>query len=246
MSITRYVIVLLLLVVFSVTHVHAQEEEEHELLSGLFSLDGMLLYPRGAFAENLTKVGLGLSADLGYAPQRLPLAMGLTGSYAFYGSTSMDVPVSGLGSTRYVGMTATNRIVTLNLFLRVQPEDGAFRPFFEGLVGMHILWTSSSVDDEEDEDLGFSGDTFLSDAAFSYGAGGGIDFRVYSGAGTNGSYGELYVSARVRYLYGGEAEYLDDESISFDSNRAPRVLPEDKMKSGTDMMQVLVGITVRL
>jgi hypothetical protein len=242
----RYVIVLLLLVAVSVARLHAQEDGAYELQGGLFSLDGMLLFPRGAFAENLDKAGLGLSLDLGYAPQRLPLAMGLTGSYAFYESTPMDVPVTHLGSTRYVDMTATNRIVTLNLFFRIQPEDGAFRPFFEGLVGMHILWTSSTVDDDEDEELGFSGDTFLSDAAFSYGGGGGIDLRVYTGANTNGSYGELYISARVRYLYGGEAEYLDGDSISFDSNGAPRILPEDKMKSGTDMMQILVGITMRL
>lgn len=163
----RYVIVLLLLVAGSVTRMHAQEEEAYELQGGLFSLDGMLVFPRGAFAENLDKAGLGLSLDLGYASQRLPLAMGLTGSYAFYESTPTDVPVTYLGSARYVDMTATNRIVTLNLFIRVQPEDGAFRPFFEGLVGVHILWTSSTMDDDEDEELGFIGDISLSDAAFS-------------------------------------------------------------------------------
>lgn len=68
---------------------------------------------------------------------------------------------------------------------------------------------------------------------------------MYSGANTEGAYGELYISAPVRYLYGGEAEYLDSDSISFDSNGAPCVLPEDKMRSGTDMMQFLVGITMR-
>ena len=71
---------------------------------------------------------------------------------AFYGSAGMTVPYLWEGRLINVDMTATNRIVTTHLFLRVQPQDGDFRPFFEGLLGMNILWTSSTVDDDELEE----------------------------------------------------------------------------------------------
>lgn len=242
----RHLMVLVLLAAFAVTDLVAQEEGSKKLQGGLLSLHGILTYPRSAFAEKYDHVGLGGGLDLGWAPTTLPVVAGFSGNFSYFSSTTMHVPVVLSGSRTTVDVDAVSKLATLNLFARLQPHTGAFRPFIEGLLGLFILWADFSVD-ERYENSGLRGESVLSDASFGYGAGGGMEFRVYTGTeGNTGGPAEAYISARVRYLYGGEMEYLHEETITFDSKGEPHVLPENVMKSDIEMMQVLIGITARL
>ena len=89
-------------------------------------------------------------------------------------------------------------------------------------------------------------EVITSDVAFSYGAGGGLQFRVYEGATATPGHGiAVFVDLKARYLYGGKAKYFDEESITFDGNGAPVLLESNALESHTDMLQTMIGVTVR-
>jgi hypothetical protein len=237
-------IVLLLLSAFSAP-LFAQEEE-FTIGQGQGGINFMLTFPRGEYRENSNKTGIGLGLEGAYVIPRLPLALGFAGSVATYGSRTFKVPFSGTVQLVNVDLTTSNNIATGHIFLRLQPQDGVFRPYFEGLLGFHYFWTESSVKDERYEDEDIAGSTNLSDIAHSYGAGGGLQFLVHRGATNNPGQGvEVFVDLKVRYLYGGNAKYFDETSITFDANGAPVLLEANAMKSTTDMLQTMLGVSVR-
>lgn len=225
--------------------VSAQEGESSGLQGGLVNLHGVLTFPRGAFEKNLDRVGAGFGLEFGYAPTTLPLAAGLSGNFSWYDGKSTNVYVNTQNYKGRLPLDVSGKMMTLYLFLRLQPHTGVFQPFAEGLGGLNILWMNSSVE-ESYEEKGFSGENVLTDAGFGYGAGGGLEFRVYRGPNNSGQYTEAYISLRLRYLYGGKMEYLQAEAVSFDGNGKPFVRPEDRMSSEIEMMQIMVGITGRL
>jgi hypothetical protein len=209
-------------------------------------LDLLLALPRGEFEENTDDVGFGLTLDLGYVLPSMPVVAGVSFGYAMYGSNTFRVPFSGTVQLVNVELTTSNNLALGHLFLRFQPQEGVFRPYFEGLLGFHYLWTESTVKDERYHEEEIAGSTNLSDIAFSYGAGGGVMFRVYRGETDDPGKGvEVFIDARARYLIGGEAEYFDGESITFDANDVPVLLEENATRSKTDMLTISLGVSVR-
>ena len=83
--------------------------------------------------------------------------------------------------------------------------------------------------------------TNLEDVVFSYGAGGGLMIRVKKKS-ENGSEGskqtEILVDFRVRYLFGGEADYLKEGSIRRDSGN----VEFDITRSRTDLLTFNIGV----
>jgi hypothetical protein len=238
----RHFAVFLLLLAFYSSSLFAQEET-YTIGQGQAAIDFLLTFPQGEFKEQSDNVGVGLGFDFSYVFPRLPLSAGLTGSFATYGSRTFKVQFAPLVT---VDLTTTNNIATGHLFLRLQPQEGMFRPFVEGLVGMHYFWTESELKDERYEDRDFAGSTNLSDAAFSYGAGGGIQFSVYRGeTNTPGQGIEVLIDLKARYLYGGKAKYYDERSVTFDANGAPVLDERNAIESTTDMLQTLIGVSFR-
>ncbi|MDT8323041.1 MAG: hypothetical protein RRA94_02930 [Bacteroidota bacterium] len=243
---TTFVLVLCLVAVSSITptHVQAQEFRLGQFQGGLHF---MLAFPQGEFEENTDQVGVGLNLDLGYVIPDMPVVAGAAFGFATYGSETFNVPFSSTVQLVNVDLTTSNNLAIGHLFLRVQPQSGIFRPYFEGLLGFNYLWTESSVEDERYEDSQIAGSTNLDDFAFSYGAGGGLMFRVYRGETEQPGQGiEVLVDLKARYLYGGEAKYFDKESITEDENGAPVLLEENALQSETDMLNFSIGVVVRI
>lgn len=224
---------------------HAQEEPEPSMHGGLVNLHAVLTFPQGVFAEQLDKIAGGLGMDLAYAPLQLPVVAGLTGNLSWYDGSSEDVYVSTNRYTGWMPLSASGKLLTLYFFARMQPETGPFRPYAEVLGGLNVLWMDSSVD-EEFQEMGFSGDNILTDAGLGYGAGGGIEYLVFREHSEGYQYVEGYVSLRVRYLFGGRMEYLKADAVSFSEDGTPFVRSEDRMRSDIEMLQVMVGFTIRL
>jgi hypothetical protein len=61
---------------------------------------------------------------------------------------------------------------------------------------------------------------------------------------------EVFIDLKVRYLYGGEAKYyaFDDENMPLvtDANGAPSLDESKALQSNTDMLNFLIGVSVRI
>ena len=177
--------------------------------------------PQNAFRENVDNNGYGVEGHFAYNLPNTPFLVGASLSYLIYGSETwqerliQSVPV-------WVDVTTTNSIVMGHLMLRVQPPDGAFRPYLDGLVGFHLLTTDTKIDNERggyDDDIASSNNS--NDFTSSYGGGGGIMFRVYQTEGTEATQNRslsVYVDLGFRYLKGGKAQYLKEGSIKNENN----------------------------
>jgi hypothetical protein len=74
------------------------------------------------------------------------------------------------------------------------------------LVGLHYLWTQTSIDDDDDD----ISSTNFDDTTGSFGAGGGVLVGLYRAP--MGAF-DIDLDIGVRFLAGGEARYLTEGSI---------------------------------
>jgi hypothetical protein len=212
--------------------------------------------PHGEFRDNVDNTGYGVSVFLMVWIPGTPVAIGGSGGVVEYGSEKRETPWSTTIPDVFVDVTTTNKLASGHLFLRLQPTSGFFRPYVEGLIGLNYLWTRTSVKDQGDGEE-IAGTTHLSDLTFSYGVGAGITFRVWSPQvqgpldedaeellNTDASAEEglesfgLFVD--VRYLKGGEADYLTKGSIQIEDGE----VEYDVRHSRTDMVSIRLGISV--
>lgn len=209
------------------------------------ALNLMMVFPQGEFKKNVDDLGFGLSADLGYAIPQLPLVAGVELGFAIYGSKTFRVPFSETIGIVNADVSTTNSVGLGHLFLRLQPHEGRFRPYIEGLLGVSYLVTSSSITNINTGDE-VAGSTNRDDAAFSYGAGGGIAYMLYENANPEGDSGPLqvFLDLRVRYIYGGEATYFRSDAVQINNGK----LYFDSSKehtSRTDLFTPHLGVTIR-
>src|SRR5262245_42880843 len=111
-------------------------------------------FPQGEFADNIDSIGLGLNAGFNYRIGHSPILIG--GSFGFlqYGSVSRSAPFSPDIPEVIVDVNTSNNILAAHFLVRYEfgNFESRFRPYAEGLVGLHYLWTQSSVD-TSDEDI---------------------------------------------------------------------------------------------
>jgi hypothetical protein len=213
--------------------------------NGTAALNLMLVVPQGEFKEASDDLGVGLGFDIAYVFDRMPLAVGFEGGFAVMGQSTFNVPLGNIQIV-YVDVTSTNDLFLGHVFARLQPQHGAFRPYVEGLLGLSYFVTSSSVKNEStNEEIASSINN--SDVAFSYGASGGIAYRVYSGGGDDGDAKpvEIYIDARLRYLYGGTARYYKDDAVYLDQQNNVKFDESKRASSTTDMLTPQLGVQVR-
>lgn len=245
MNTLRHTTVILLLLAAYAVPMFAQGGD-FTIGQGSGGIHFLLTFPQGEFKETSDRVGYGLGLEGAYVFPGLPIAAGFAGTYATYGSRTFSVPFSLTAQLVNVDLTTSNNIATGHLLLRLQPQNGVFRPYFEGLLGFHVFWTESKLEDERFEDSEIAGSTNLSDMAFSYGGGGGVQYLLHRGETAIPGEGiEILLDLKVRFLYGGKAEYYDEASITFDTNGVPLLRREDALTSTTDMLQTMIGISVR-
>jgi hypothetical protein len=206
-------------------------------------LNFMVGLPQNEFEKHVENNGYGGSGYFTYRLPGTPIRAGAAIGFLIYGSETREVPW-GHGIPVWVDVTTTNSILTGHLFARIQPVQGVFQPYLEGLYGFNYLSTRTTVENQEEseDDDEIASSTNYDDAAGSYGYGGGLMFRVYQARqdqieGTK-SLG-IWVDFGLRSMKGGEAKYLKEGSITEDENGN---FIYDLQRSTTDLLTWHLGV----
>jgi hypothetical protein len=212
-------------------------------------LSFMLGFPQGEFKDNVNATGIGGGGEFAYSPKSIPLGMGASLGYMLYGRERRREPFSTTIPDVTVEVVTTNNIMLGHLFLRVQNRKGVLQPYMDGLVGFNYLFTDTKIKNINKSDDGeIASSTNLDDVVFSYGIGGGLMMKVYTGnvfkdstktdrEGQRKKY-SLLIDLRMRYISGGEAEYLKKGSIRREDGK----VSYDIIKSKTDLLTAQIGV----
>ncbi len=198
--------------------------------------------PQSEFEETLNDEGFGVDGLLAFRLGESPFSLGAEFGYLIYGSESRNVPFSQTIPDVYVDVETSNNILQSFVFLRAQNDKGAIRPYLDGLLGFNYLFTRTSIQDNsffEEEEIAAT--TNYDDFAFSYGGGGGIMIRLHDPDPDAEPYdkrAEIMLDLRLRYLYGGEAEYLRQGGIE----RIDGEVFLDPVRSQTDLLTFNIGL----
>ena len=191
--------------------------------------------PRGEFSENVTNNGYGISLQGLIRLGPTPFLVGGDLGFVVYGSQTRSEPLSDTIPDIRVRVRTTNGIFLPHFVLRAQPRTGLVRPYFDGLIGLKHLFTSTSISDLIGGET-IASSTDLSDTALSYGFGGGLQIPL-----NKGREAKILLDTGVRYLRGARAEYLRKGSIREVNGQ----VIFDVLSSRTDVLAVQVGVTFR-
>ena len=211
---------------------------------GMFQAGGSLTlgFPQNEFADNVDNVGFGFTGQFLFSFPQSPLSVGASVNFLIYGSETREEPFSTTIPGVFVDVTTTNNIILAHLLLRLQPPRGMIRPYLDGLFGFNYLWTSTRIEDQGDfEEIASS--TNFDDITFGWGGGTGFSIRVFQREESSAYYDgpdAVYIDVGMRYLRGGEAEYLQEGSI--EQSNGDVIYDVDK--SITDIMTFHLGATI--
>lgn len=196
--------------------------------------------PQGDFKSNISNNGYGIGAYVGYAPESVPIMVGIDLGFLSYGNETRRERFSTTIPDVMVDVNTSNNIGLAHLSLRLGPNSGVFRPYINGLVGVNYLYTTTEI---RNRGLGdeVASNTNFDDVAFSYGGGGGLLVRVYGSDSDDAGISEVLIELRGHYLVGGEAEYLKKGSIRRENGQ----VTYDVQKSKTDLLAVQLGVSLR-
>jgi hypothetical protein len=202
----------------------------------------ILGYPQGEFKQNVDSTGLGGDFYFAYHLPNSLFSVGVSVGFLIYGSETRAEPLSPTIPDVIVDVTTTNSILLCHLFLRLQPRTGRFRPYLDGLVGFNYLTTDTSIHDHDGWDEEDITSNNYNDLAPSFGAGAGAMITVVEIRTRERGRRVLSVDLDlgVRYLRGGEAEYLREGSI----RRGNGSVRYDVYRSRTDLLKVCLGLAV--
>lgn len=203
--------------------------------------------PQGAFQRNITNPGIGLGGHIAYLVPQSPLMIGLRMDYLIYGYERRAAPFSSTIPDVTVDVSTNNNILQSSLFMRLQPRNGVFRPYIEGLAGMNYLFTHTSIHDQggifNDKDAIASTVNF-DDAALTYGFGGGFSLRVYDGREKRdkmrNGVRSVSLDFGLRYLNGAEASYLREGSITRQNGQ----VTYSAFRSRTNLITGTIGVSI--
>jgi len=202
---------------------------------------GLLLgAPLGEFGNNVDNAaGVSVHLDVGLGGS--VVSIGGEAAYLSYGGESRKVNLAtAIPDLPGVVVTVNtdNAMVLVHGRVRAQPRRGRWRPYVDGVFGFTNIYTTTSIAESGDCDAysctsGLEA-TNLEDFALSFG--GGVGLMV--GFGSSPWPARLDVS--VRYLRGGEAEYLTEGGIRREGAQAFL----DISRSPTNMVLVYIGIAI--
>ena len=230
--------------------------------SGNFGVDIALIgqLPKGEFKDEGVPKGFGLDINGLWYPSK-QFGLGLNVGISQYGNSERQIPFSYYTDLVTITEKTTNDLAYGHLLLKLIPFQGKVRPYFEGLLGMKNLSTTTKLTNENCEDHSgtdyndceIASSTNASDNAFSYGGGGGLEIILTSFGGDENSNieenwdlgidGVLSLYLNARYMIGAEAEYLKEGAISFSNPEdGPVSTSFDYSKSKTDVLQISIGL----
>lgn len=216
----------------------AQAQEFH------FDLDFNVGVPQGEFSDEIDRLGWGLGLMGGYKIPETPLMVGLDFGFMNFGIETRTEPLSTTIPDITVEVENSYNLVNGNLLFRLSGPSTTFRPYIDGLFGFNYFFTQTVLRERgsfSEEDV--IRDTNFEDTSLSYGFGTGVNLRVYNGANQDVStddisLGAVYLNAGVRYMYGREAEYLQEGSIKRDNGN----VTFDVSRSETDLLYFKFGV----
>ena len=206
--------------------------------SGSIGLHGALGLPQGDFKSELEDVGYGFGLDGYYRFGDTPISLGASFDYLVYGNeTRVEDLITPLVK---VDVTTTNSIFAGHLVARYQLQHSVVRPYFDGLIGFHYLSTETSVSGQGASES-IASSTNFEDTALSYGLGAGLTVRVHQKRFEEEPEKPpacIHLNLGIRYLLGGDAEYLKEGSIDVVGDE----VRFDVKKSSTDILLIHLGV----
>jgi len=196
-------------------------------------------FPTGAFRDNLGHDGFSLDLFAGSRLGNSPFTFGLDVFYMIYGLRSRDEYIGGDIPVQ-VNVETSNNVLQGLLYLKCQPRNGRMRPYVEVLAGFSYLYTRTSLSGTEYPYDEIVSDTNFDDTTLCEGGGIGVDILLKRGRrNTSGGRGsEIRLDFKVRYLLGGRAQYLRDDSILYEDGRFTYLYRE----SATNLVSAQAGL----
>lgn len=198
-------------------------------------------FPQNDFKKNIDRTTWGGTLNLAYRFPRSVLSVGTSLTFMIYGKETRHEFLSPAIPEILVDVTTTNTIFLGHLFVRLQPQEGIIRPYFDALAGLNYITTYTSIDNS-----GLCGDMISSnnydDTVFSYGAGGGVMLPLLKVIRSKGEEADLFsldLDIGFRFFKGGVAEYLKKGSII----REPGHVFYEVYRSSTDLFTAHFGLS---
>lgn len=205
--------------------------------------------PKGEFGDQLDRMGYGLGLMGGYKFRNSPVMAGIDFGFMNFGRDVRETALSNTIPDLRVDVENSYNLVHTNLLLRMIGPPSVFRPYIDGLFGFNYFYTETVVRrrgafSSDDEILR---DTNFEDITLSYGLGAGINLRIYRNP-TADEYddftpGSVYLNFSGRYMFGREAEYLQEGSITIDEDNGDVFY--DVSRSDTNLLYFKIGVVVQ-
>ncbi|HOP06469.1 MAG TPA: hypothetical protein PLF13_04170 [candidate division Zixibacteria bacterium] len=197
-------------------------------------------FPQGDFDDQIDRNAYGLGGQIFFAPDHSPFGIGLEVGWMNYGNESRREPFSTTIPDVTVEVETSNNLVQGFLIFRGRIPNGPIRPYGDALIGLNYLFTETSIKDADEPSEDIASTTNQDDAVFAYGFGGGVMVPIFNRSADEGKPITIMLDAGLRYVLGGEAEYLKKGSIA----RENGTVTYDLIKSRTDMLRLHIGIAV--
>lgn len=216
------------------------------MYSQSLGLNFTLASPQKEFRQNVDNLGFGGSAQFllwtpGYSR---PFSVGLNLGFINYGNESRNTGLSENIPDVTVDVTRSNNLAHFHLMFQICPVTGPVRPYIETLFGGEYLFTTTKIQSEVSGEEVVSS-TNQDDFAWSYGAGAGLQIRLLTmnqEAAGEFSFGSLWLDLKARYLFGTEAEYLKEGSVTITRGKAYY----NTSKSKTDLLLFHIGVVLQI
>ncbi|NBC26611.1 MAG: hypothetical protein GVY08_07115 [Bacteroidetes bacterium] len=203
--------------------------------------------PQNEFSESINTEGGGFHLFGLYRFGQSPFGLGLDFNFINFGRDTRDEPLSSTIPDLRVQVENEYNLIQGLMLAKVQPPDGIFRPYAEGLAGFNYFFTQTSIENRRNTGgEPIATDTNFDDWGFAWGGGGGVMVRVFDRRGSETYNSENpvaagYINAGVRFLNGSEAEYLREGSIIVENG----TVSFDTLQSRTDMLIIQLGFVLR-
>ncbi len=191
------------------------------------TLNFSVAYPQGDLELEMARNPLGVGLTFGMKLGKSPLILGVDLGVLNYGRDTYDEFLYGNPEFDFEVIHSYNIFQGL-AFLRLQLANrGPLRPYLDGLVGINYFWTDTSIgDDNHDEEVTIK--VNYDDAAFTYGIGAGIMYKLGKQKRNPVNRDEFFVDLRFRYIFGGKLEYLTKGSIVVDEEEVTYLVSESR------------------
>jgi len=200
-------------------------------------------FPQGELKDEVDRNAYGIGGQIFYAPSKSPVAIGLEFGWLNYGSETRQEPFSMTVPDVTVDVTTQNNIVQGFFVLRGRMPRGPIQLYGDALVGFNYMYTETSISDDGNMFDDIASTVNQDDFAFAYGFGGGIMVPVFTRkvAKDGGKPLQVCLDGGLRYVMGGEADYLTENSIVRDGLD----VTYNSVTSKTDLMRLHLGVSVK-